>query len=62
MFVFFEDAQGFRLFLKVAWEPFEEQFQSIETSFIEHINIIVRLANVEHQILYKGESQDNQRV
>ena len=57
-----KDAQGFRLFFKVAWEPFEEQFQSIETSFIDHTNIIVRLANVEHQILYKEEAQDSQRA
>ena len=56
-----QDAQGFRLFFRVAWEPFEEQFQSIEATFVDHINIIVRLANVEHQILSKEEDQDNQR-
>lgn len=56
-----KDAQGFKLFLRVAWEPFEEQFQPIETRFIDHTKIIVRLANVEHQILFKEENQYNQR-
>ena len=61
----FTDAQGFKLFLRVAWEPFEAQFQSIETRFIHHTNIVVRLAGAEvsgHQIhFYKKETQDKQR-
>ena len=36
-------------FRKVVWEPFEAQFQSIETRFIYHADI-VRLANAEHQL------------
>lgn len=52
--------QGFRLFLTCVWEPFEIEFQPIEERFINHIDIIVRLANVEHQILYKRETQGNQ--
>ena len=56
------DAQGFKRFLRVTWEPFEQQFQSIETRFIHHTNIVVRLANAEHQIhFYKKEIQDKQR-
>ena len=56
-----KDSQGFKLFLRVAWEPFEEEFQSMETCIVGHINIVVRLANAEHQVLYKTESQENQR-
>ena len=56
------DAQGFKRFLKVTWEPFEVQFQSIETRFIDHTNIVVRLANAEHHIhFYRKETQDKQR-
>ena len=54
--------QGFKRFLRVTWEPFEAQFQSIEKRFIHHTNIIIRLAGAEHQIhFYEKEAQDNQR-
>ena len=61
LFTLVEDKQGFKLFFRVVWEPFEEQFQAVETSFKDHANTIARLANVEHQILYKEELQENQR-
>ena len=55
------DAQGFKRFLRVTWEPFEAKFQSIETKFIHHTNIVVRLAGAEHQnYFYKKEAQDKQ--
>ena len=55
------DAQGFKQFLKVTWEPFEEQFQSLENRFIYHADIVVRLATAEHQIhSYNKEIQDKQ--
>ena len=54
--------QGFKRFLRVTWEPFETQFQSIETRFIHHTNIVVRLAGAEHQIhFYEKETQEKQR-
>ena len=57
------DAQGFKQFLRATWEPFEAQFQSIETSFIHHTTIVVRLAGAEQQIhFYKKEAQDRQRL
>ena len=56
------DLQGFKRFLRITWEPFEEQFQSIETRFIHHTYIVVRSANVDHLIYYyKKETQDKQR-
>ena len=56
------DAQGFLQFLRVTWEPFEARFQSIETKFMHHANIVVRLTSAEHQIyFYQKEAQDNQR-
>ena len=56
------DAQSFKRFFRVAWEPFEAQFRSIETRFIHHTNIVVRLAGAEHQIhFYNKETQERQR-
>lgn len=56
------DAQGFKLFLRIIWEPFESQFQSIETRFMHHTNIVVRLANAEHHShYYRKETQEKQR-
>ena len=49
------------MFLRVIWEPFEDQFLSIETSIIDCANLIFRLANVQHQILSIEESQENKR-
>ena len=54
--------RGFKLFLRLTWEPFEVQFQSIEARFIHHADIIVRIADVEHKSnYYKKEIQNNQR-
>ena len=61
-FLSYIDVQGFKQFLRVTWEPFETQFQSIETRFIHHTNIVVRLAGTEHQIyLHNQDVQDKQR-
>ena len=61
-FLSYIDAQGFKQFLRVTWEPFESQFQSIETRFIHHTNIVVRLAGAEHQIhFYNQEAQYKQK-
>ena len=54
--------QGFKQFLKITWEPFEAHFRSIETRFIHHTNIVVRLAGAEHQIhFYNQEAQYKQK-
>ena len=61
-FLSYIDTQGFKRFLRVTWEPFEAQFQSIETRFKHHTNIVVRLACIEHQIhFYQNDAQDKQR-
>ena len=57
-FLSYIDVQGFIQFLRVTWEPFETQFQSIETSFKHHADIVIRLAGAEHQI---ESYQDKQR-
>ena len=50
--------QGFKRFLRVTWEPFEGEFQSIENRFIHHANVVVRLADVQHKIhYYKAETR-----
>ena len=49
------DMQSFKLFLRVTWEPFEAHFQSIETRFIHHTDIVVRLAGAEYQIHSYGQ-------
>ena len=43
------DLQGFKLFFRLTWEPFEAQFGSIESRFLNNTSIIVRLANAELQ-------------
>ena len=43
------DFQGFKLFFKHTWEPFEAQFGSIEAHFSNHTIAVVRLANVDYQ-------------
>ena len=54
------DSDGFKLFLRLTWDPFEEQFTSIETRFMTNVNVVARLANVEFQDqIYK--SLDHQR-
>ena len=40
------DRTGFRLFLKIIWEPFEMKFKPIEARFMHHALVIVRTANV----------------
>lgn len=56
------DLQSFKRFLKVTWEPFEEEYQSIEAQFIHYTTIVVRLAGAEHQNhIYNKEIQDKQR-
>ena len=50
----FLDSQGFKVFLRLMWEPFEEQFKLIETRFLNNADIVFRLAmihsaNVGHQ-------------
>ena len=58
----FIDVKNFKQFLRVIWEPFETQFRSIETRFIHHTSIVVRLAGADHQIYsYTQEVQDKQR-
>ena len=44
------DVQGFKLFFKLTWEPFEAQFSSIEARFSDHAITIVRLASVDFQV------------
>ena len=43
------DLQGFKLYFKLIWEPFESQFGSIEARFANHTIAVVRLANVDYQ-------------
>ena len=47
-------SQGFKIFLRNIWEPFQEQFELIEMRFNNNANIVFRLvvvhsANVEHE-------------
>ena len=62
----FLDLQGFKLFLKLTWEPFEEQFKSIETRFLNNAEIIIRLvivhsADTGHQYhAYNKGTQERQ--
>ena len=49
---------GFKRFLKVTWEPFEQQFKSIEDRFIRHKQLVLESATLEHQIyFYKKEAR-----
>ena len=41
--------QGFKLFFRIAWEPFEAQFGSIEARFLNHTIAVVRLATIDFQ-------------
>ena len=62
IFVYSIDAQGFKRFLRVTWEPFEAHFQTIEARFMHHTTVVVRLAGAEHQnYFYQKETQDKQR-
>ena len=35
------DGRRFKLFLKLTWAPFEEQFKSIETRFLNNAGIVI---------------------
>ena len=48
-YLFYLDVKGFKLFFNQIWEPFEAQFDSIETSFSNHALTIVHLANIDYQ-------------
>ena len=48
-YLFYLDVQGFKLFFRLTWEPFEAQFGPIEARFSIHTITVVRLANVDHQ-------------
>lgn len=60
------DSLGFKLFLRLMWEPLEEQFKSIELRFLNNADIIYRLAmiysaNGEHQnYAYTKEIQERE--
>ena len=54
-FLSYLDAQGFRRFLRTSWNPFEVQFQSIETQFIHYTDMVVCIAGAEHQIHFYQE-------
>ena len=41
--------QGFKLFFRFTWQPFEEAFDTIEARFLNHTLAVVRLANVDYQ-------------
>ena len=45
----FLDAQEFKVFFRLTWEPFEAQFGSIEARFSNHTIAVVRLASVYYQ-------------
>lgn len=51
----FLDLQGFKLFLRYLWEPFEDEFKSIEKHFLNNATAVYRLvmmylANAKHQM------------
>lgn len=52
------DVYGFKHFLRTTWEPFEAGFLSIETRFINHVEVVIHLAN-EHRDSSLG-ALDNQ--
>lgn len=35
------------MFFRVSWEPFEARFGAIDLQFKEHVDIVIRTANVE---------------
>lgn len=43
--------QGYKLFFRQAWEPFEAQFGPIEARFSDHTIAVVRSANIHYQTL-----------
>ena len=54
------DRTGFRLFLKITWEPFEMKFRPIEARFMHHVLVIVRTANATQTLQeYEYRAQRN---
>lgn len=37
---------SFRVFFRLSWEPFEARFGAINLRFREHIDIVIRTANI----------------
>lgn len=37
---------SFRVFSRVSWEPFEARFGVINLQFLEHVDIVLRTANI----------------
>lgn len=57
------DVRGFKLSLKVIWEPFEAQFGSIETRFKENALSVVCFGNIDHQkrtLEYQNQTLERQ--
>ena len=50
--------QGFKLFFKLTWEPFETQFSFIEASFLHHATAVRCLANINYQ--HRAQEDQNQ--
>lgn len=40
------DWTSFRVFFRVSWEPFEARFDGIHLHFREHVDIVIRTANI----------------
>lgn len=50
------DWTSFRVFFRVSWEPFEARFDGINLQFREHIDIVIRTANVvEYERVWSKE-------
>lgn len=47
---------SFRIFLRVTWEPFQENFDALDSEFRSHVEIVIRTAAiVEHERLRSKE-------
>lgn len=46
MLLMIADWTSFRVFFRVSWEPFEARFGAINLQFREHVDIVIRTANV----------------
>ncbi|KAL0631967.1 hypothetical protein Q9L58_009170 [Maublancomyces gigas] len=71
----FTDKQGkesnwtsFRVFFRVSWEPFEARFGAINLQFREHVDIVIRTANIvqyervwSKEISQKLQDEDKER-
>ena len=59
----FLDLKSFKLFLRLMWEPFEEQFKSTEMNFSKNAEIVFRsvmIHSVHQNSLFKKETQERQ--